>query len=62
MLQLVFSRTDSADSAAVLEVTEFWVTGGALWNQVEHGFIASYSTGSWWNHHGRYYTSISIRG
>jgi hypothetical protein len=62
VLQLVFSRADSADPAAILEATEFWVTGGALWNQVEHGLIASYCTGAWWKYRGRYYTTISILG
>lgn len=61
MLQLVFSSADSAAPATILEATEFWVTGGSLWDQVEHGLIASYSAGSW-KRRGRYYTSISIRG
>jgi len=45
----------------VLEATDFRITGGVLWNQVEHGLIACYSGGSW-KHHGRYYSSLTIGG
>jgi hypothetical protein len=47
--------------AAVLEASDFRVTGGVLWNHAEHGLIACYSGGSW-KHRGRYYPSITIAG
>lgn len=47
--------------AAVLEAGDFRVTGGVLWNHIEHGLIACYSSGSW-KHRGRYYPSITITG
>jgi hypothetical protein len=46
---------------AVLEATDFRITGGVLWNQVEHGLIACYACGSW-KHRGKYYPSLSIAG
>jgi hypothetical protein len=47
--------------AAVLEASDIRVTGGVLWNYVQHGLIACYAHGSW-RHRGRYYPSISIAG
>jgi hypothetical protein len=53
---------DPADSpAAELEASDVRITGGVLWNQVEHGLIACFASGAW-KHRGRYYPSISIAG
>jgi hypothetical protein len=60
VIQLTFY--DASDNAATtLEATDFRITGGVIWNQVEHGLVACYACGSW-KHHGRYYPSISIAG
>jgi hypothetical protein len=60
VIQLTFH--DSSDApAATLEATDFRVTGGVLWNQVEHGLIACFACGSW-KHRGKYYPGISIAG
>jgi hypothetical protein len=60
VIQLTFYDA-SETPAAVLEATDFRITGGVLWNHVEHGLIACYACGSW-KHHGRYYPSLSIAG
>lgn len=60
MIQLTF-HDPSGTPAATLEATDFRITGGVLWNQVEHGLIACFACGSW-KHHGRYYPSVSIAG
>lgn len=53
---------DSSETpVAVLEATDIRVTGGVLWNHVEHGLIACFACGAW-KHHGRYYPSMSIAG
>lgn len=60
MIQLTFH--DASDSpVAVLEATEFRITGGVLWNHAEHGLIACFDGGSW-KRRGRYYPSISVAG
>lgn len=60
MIELAFC--DASDNpAAVLEATDFRITGGVVWNRLEHGLVACYACGSW-KHHGRYYPSISIAG
>lgn len=60
MIQLTFH--DASDNpAAVLEAADFRVTGGVLWNQVEHGLIACFACGAW-KHRGKYYPSISMAG
>jgi hypothetical protein len=60
MIQLTFH--DSSDvPARVLEATDFRITGGVLWNQVEHGLIACYTSGSW-KHRGEYYPAVSVAG
>lgn len=60
MIQLSFH--DASDNpAAVLEATDFRMTGGVLWNQVEHGLIACYACGAW-KHRGKYYPGVSIAG
>jgi len=51
----------SGASTAMLEGTDVRFTGGVLWNQVEHGLIACFASGSW-KHRGQYYPSISIAG
>jgi hypothetical protein len=60
MIQLTF-HDSSENPAAVLEATDFRVTGGVLWSQLEHGLIACYACGSW-KHRGKYYPSISMTG
>jgi hypothetical protein len=53
---------DPADSpAAELEAFDIRITGGVVWNQVEHGLIACFTSGAW-RHRGKYYSSISIAG
>jgi hypothetical protein len=53
---------DPADSpAAELEAFDIRITGGVLWNHVEHGLIACFTSGAW-RHRGKYYPSISIAG
>ncbi|HUA22947.1 MAG TPA: hypothetical protein VMA54_02430 [Steroidobacteraceae bacterium] len=60
MIRLTFH--DPAESpAAELEASDIRITGGVLWNQVEHGLIACFASGSW-KHRGRYYPSVSIAG
>ena len=60
MIQLTFH--DSSDNpTAALEATDFRITGGVLWNQVEHGLIACYTCGSW-KHRGKYYPAVSLAG
>ncbi|MGH7105422.1 MAG: hypothetical protein ACREFT_02835, partial [Acetobacteraceae bacterium] len=60
MIQLTFH--DSSDApVAVLEATDLRMTGGVLWNHMEHGLIARYAGGSW-RHRGTYYPGISIAG
>jgi hypothetical protein len=53
---------DASDSpTAALEASDIRITGGVLWNQVEHGLIACFACGAW-KHRGRYYPSVSIAG
>lgn len=60
MIQLSFH--DASDSpVAVLEATDFRMTGGVLWNHLEHGLIACYACGAW-KHRGTYYPGVSIAG
>ena len=60
MIQLSFYNPLRAP-AAVLEATDLRITGGVLWNQVEHGLIACYASGAW-KHRGSYYPSMSFAG
>jgi hypothetical protein len=60
LIRLTFH--DTADSpAAELEASDIRITGGVLWNQVEHGLIACFASGAW-KHRRRYYPSVSIAG
>lgn len=60
MIHLSFH--DASDNpAVVLEATDFRMTGGVLWNHVEHGLIACYASGAW-KHRGTYYPGVSIAG
>lgn len=60
MIQLTFH--DPSDAPAVaLEATDIRITGGVLWNHVEHGLIACFACGSW-KHRGQYYPSVSVAG
>ena len=60
MIQLTFHEASGAP-AAVLEATDIRITGGVLWNQLEHGLIACFACESW-KHRGAYYPSISFVG
>jgi hypothetical protein len=60
VIQLTFHEPSGAP-AAVLETTDVRITGGVLWNQLEHGLIACYACDSW-KHRGKYFPSISIAG
>ncbi|MGH8199069.1 MAG: hypothetical protein ACREVO_01670 [Steroidobacteraceae bacterium] len=60
MIRLTFHDPLEAP-AAVLAASDIRITGGVLWNNVEHGLIACYSSGSW-KHRGRDFPSISIAG
>ncbi len=60
MIRLTFHDSSEA-RAAELEVSDIRITGGVLWNQVEHGLIACYACGAW-KHRGRYYPSLSLGG
>ena len=60
MILLTF-HDPSDRPAAELEASDIRITGGVLWNQVEHGLIACFAGGAW-KHRGRYYHSFSIAG
>ena len=60
MIQLTFHDATGSPVTA-LEATDFRITGGVLWNQVEYGLLACFSSGSW-KHRGQYYPSLAIAG
>ncbi len=60
VIQLTF-HDPSGTPVAALEATDFRITGGVLWNHVEHGLIACFACGAW-KHRGRYCPSVSISG
>ena len=60
VIRLTFHDSSEAPAAS-LEASDIRITGGVLWNQVEHGLIACFACGAW-KHRGRYYPSISIAG
>jgi hypothetical protein len=60
MIRLTFHDADETPSES-LDMSDFRVTGGALWNPLEHGLLASYSEGLW-KHRGHYYSEISAEG
>jgi hypothetical protein len=60
MIQLIF-HDQAGDPAAALHISDFRVTGGVLWNELDQGLIASYTCGSW-KHRGRYYPGVSVAG
>src|SRR6185437_14857181 len=60
MIQLTFHDAAGAPGPA-LESSDFRITGGVLWSQVEHGLIACFAGGCW-KHRGEYYPSISMAG
>ena len=60
MIRLTF-HDPSDNPAAELEASDIRITGGVLWNQVEHGLIACFASGAW-KHRGQYYPSFSIAG
>src|ERR1700683_5146480 len=46
LIRLTFH--DPADRAAAeLEASDIRITGGVLWNHVEHGLIACFASGAW---------------
>ncbi|MGH8290397.1 MAG: hypothetical protein ACREV7_15475 [Steroidobacteraceae bacterium] len=60
MIQLTFhDRSDSP--GAGFEVTDVRITGGVLWDYMEHGLIACFAGGAW-KHRGRYYPGVSMAG
>ena len=60
MIQLTFH--DPSDKPMTgLEVPDFRITGGVLWDHLEHGLIACFAGGAW-KHRGRYYPSVSMAG
>jgi len=60
MIQLTFHDAAGAPGPA-LESSDFRITGGVLWSQVEHGLIACFAGGAW-KHRGEYYPGISMAG
>lgn len=59
---ILLSFLDASNSpAAAFEASDIRITGGVLWNHVEHGLIACFASGAW-KHRGKYYPSISIAG
>ena len=60
MIRLTFHGA-SAEPSTSLVVTDFRVTGGALWNPLEAGLLANYSSG-WWKHRACHYRRISVTG
>lgn len=60
MILLTF-HDSSERPAAELQASDIRITGGVLWNQVDHGLIACFA-GGFWKHRGKYYPSISIAG
>ncbi|HEV7138746.1 MAG TPA: hypothetical protein VGN43_19065 [Steroidobacteraceae bacterium] len=60
MIQLSFH--DSADHrVAAFAASDFRITGGVVWDHVEHGLIACYVSGSW-RHRGSYFPGVSFAG
>ena len=60
MIRLTF-HNETGTPTDCLDMSDFRVTGGALWNPLEHGLLASYSAGLW-KHRGHYYSQISAEG
>lgn len=60
MLHLTFYEV-AREPAACLELADFRVTGGALWNSIEPGLIATHHEGTW-NYRGRLCTRLKVRG
>ncbi|HZO23653.1 MAG TPA: hypothetical protein VFB37_14210 [Steroidobacteraceae bacterium] len=50
-----------AEDTLSLELTDLRVSGGVLWNHLDHGLIANYCEGSW-KHRGRYFSRLSVAG
>jgi hypothetical protein len=49
------------EPSVALEATDLRITGGTIWNHLEHGLIAAFGDG-YWRRRGRRYDSISISG
>ena len=60
MIQLIF-HDQAGEPAATLQPTDLRVTGGVLWNLLDHGLIAHYANGCW-KHRGQYYPTLSVTG
>ncbi len=58
---IVLTLHSRGEASVNLVVSDLRVSGGALWNQIEHGLIAVYSGGTW-KHRGRYFSRISGTG
>jgi hypothetical protein len=51
----------SHEPTVALEATDLRITGGTIWNHLEHGLIAVFGEG-FWRRHGHRYSSISVSG
>ena len=60
MIQLSFRDRDGY-VAGTMTMTDLRLTGGVIWNSVEHGLIAHYANGLW-KHRGRDYPSVDVAG
>ena len=60
MIRLTFHGKDGAPER-VLELSDFRVMGGALWNPPEQGLFATYSDDGWL-HRGQHYRQVSVEG
>jgi hypothetical protein len=60
MIRLTFHGKDGA-LARVLELSDFRVMGGALWNPLEQGLLATYAHDGW-QHRGEHYRQVSVEG
>ena len=61
MLKLSFYQKGAAVPDTYLELTDLRVSGATLWNPMDRGLIATYSSGSW-KHCGRRYTTLAVTG
>jgi len=60
MIQLTFHDADE-EPTDVLRLEDLWITGGVIWDHLEHGMIASYARGTW-RRRGCHHRSLSIAG
>ena len=60
MIRLTFHGKFDAPHK-VLELSDFRVMGGALWNPTQEGLLATYCDGGW-QHRGQHYRRVSVEG